>query len=206
MPRPQSADESSLVLIHGYAVDTPDWEPVVWGDPFAGELGRVPAGLFEALRRPRSRVLFGSAQGAPGGVSEAEYTLSVARERAVELVFVFAPLLNASPADVRAYLDKILGEGALTTQTALNTKEEVSEAAAICSRDAYDELVLVSSPNHLPRCLAEALAVADAKGDNALRKSLRVRASDTDYGGGAASSTRVLDGVPGNSQPAGPRS
>lgn len=149
------------VLVHGCHCGAAEWERVVYGDPAAGLLGRIPTALLAAAQCDATTLIFGTgASTHENGLAEAEATLALARER--------CPLLSRDFPDHFAHVDlERLGrllERAIADTRSSSTTTELREAAARFRRLGCTRLLLVSSPTHLPRVLRDAPSALQAEG------------------------------------------
>ena len=138
------------VLIHGHHCDTPNFEEVMWGSP-PKRLGRGPAALKAAMDLDAAVLAFGTG-GAKSGGSEA----------APDLVH---GMMSDNASGLETF-DAFAGEGR-RAETFLrervrfappsrNSATEIEAVKEVMRAEECDGLVLVSSPDHLPRCLRDA--------------------------------------------------
>lgn len=134
----------TAVLIHGYNVNEPDWEWVVWGKPQDGILGRAARGLEIACANDADLLYIGGGGSHKDGKSEAEVTYVYMRDNLDQLVA--QNVCNEGDAGhmllERVHIDK----------RSRNTFEEIVNFMNVCYRRDIMRLILVSSPFHGPRC------------------------------------------------------
>ncbi len=144
---------ATAILIHGCHLQAEAWEHIVWGDPKHGVLGRVPKGLQLAEKHAASLIFWGTGASQKDGKKESEYTYDYALQHIHELDDV----LKHGFAGYDAYeIQELLGKKSRLDLETQNTTDEIAAAAAFCKERRIDELILVSSPTHIARCLQEA--------------------------------------------------
>ena len=84
------------IVVHGCHCGAEGWERIVWGDPHAGALGRVPMALRLALRETDScvvAILFGTgaSEHPETGLLEGQATLALAKARCCRWSRVLRP-------------------------------------------------------------------------------------------------------------------
>ena len=179
------------ILVHGCHLQADGWESIVWGDP-PHQLGRLPhAALLAWEERESLRcVCFGTgASQTAVGELEGAYTLRILLERLPRLAEFSAIREAGVPLDE---LGRLLRRVAVAEVVSQNTVQEVREgltrfAAAGCKR-----AVLVSSPTHLPRCLACACNVMEQDAE-LFEGSLWASPSDTSYQDSTAADVVVVE-------------
>ena len=138
----------TAVLVHGFHLQAEEWEAVVFGE--GKQLGRVPKGILEAIKRDASLIIFGTgASHTAEGVKEGQYILNQALTNKLE------DLARRAGKTARA-LAEYLKRVALVDTRSLNTFDEIAGAMEVCRREKISELVLVSSPDHIGRCVTYA--------------------------------------------------
>lgn len=166
----------TAIVVHGYHCQARGWDEVVWGDPSAQLLGRIPQAALLAweARDELSTFICGTgASQAADGKFEADAM--------VALLFERLPAMQAfdqfRDVDLEA-LAALLHRTVVTNTESLNTEQEVRFALTRLRRDNVRRAVLVSSPTHVPRCLRDACAIARELGYDG---SIRACACDTSW-------------------------
>jgi len=137
------------ILVHGCHLQADGWEDIVWGAPPL-RMGRLPQAVLLAWEESAQVVLLGTgASFSSTGMVEGEFTLQYLLSHLDEL-HDFEALRHIPLEEVQRLVKKI----AVAETKSQNTAEEVLAgfhefAARKCTR-----AILVSSPTHLPRCLA----------------------------------------------------
>jgi uncharacterized SAM-binding protein YcdF (DUF218 family) len=150
----------TAVVVLGYDPRGVNWERVVWGDPQARLLGRVPQGVLIAVRFEAQLIILGSGEvnGADGPRAKGEDPVAALERRLLDLARFGGPLAELSPEALRRdVLPLCVGES-----TARNTRDELRRALALCALRGCDTVVLVSSPTHVPRCIRDACSLLEA--------------------------------------------
>lgn len=144
------------VLIHGYHLQAPDfrhWEEVMWGRP-PDLLGRISKGVLLALEQNARLVLVGSGGSELGGKKSGE----IARDYLFGHFFKLEKFhaYNAiDMAEAFRLISRILRP--LTDPT--KTEEEIRFAGEIFHGAGIRKICLVSSPDHISRCIRDALKI-----------------------------------------------
>lgn len=155
------------ILIHGCNLHIENWRHVAWGDP-PHRTGRIVQGmLVAALHDPEVIVMGTGASQEPFHFSEhpeeehplpeAEYSLRYLRQffddlgRFEPVRRILADRADPSVASLRPLLDRIQ----LDTRSR-NTTEEIENASAVFLQRDVEQVILVSSPSHVVRCLRDA--------------------------------------------------
>jgi hypothetical protein len=171
------------VLIHGCHLQAEEWENIVWGDPARKVLGRVPAALSLLLKEPIDLFYWGTGASRKDGLLESEYTINYARDHMDELT----DLIGLGQAGISDYLQK----ASFVDRETQNTTEEIRRAAMVCREQGIDQLILVSSPTHIARCLQEAMKL---RADGVLRDiDVFATASDTCFAGSTPGDVVVME-------------
>ena len=135
------------VLIHGCHLEAEGWERIVFGE--GDQLGRVPVGLAEAVNRNAKLIFWGSGGSvSKDGLKESEYTYAKVFAKLEHL----ARQVDRSPAE----LAKFVKEVSFLDTKSKNTEQEIKAALRQCRARGIKELILISSPTHIARCLQEA--------------------------------------------------
>ncbi len=158
----------SGVVIHGCNLHIENWRHVAWGDP-PHRPGRIPQGVLEAVRFDAAVIVmgtgasrepfhFGTDPDADVELVEAEYSLRYLQEFFDELGG-FGPLretLGAADSEsFSGYRQTVLDRIELDLESR-NTIEEIENASNIFLQHDIEQVILVSSPSHIVRCLRDA--------------------------------------------------
>jgi len=176
-------------LVFGCHLQTDGWESIVWGIA-PDQLGRLPRAALLAWeeRSTVRKICFGTgASSTTDEILEGEYTLSYLLSRIPRLAefraFEGVPLEE---------LEMLLKRVCVAETSSKSTDEEASHGLGVLAEAGCTRVTLISSPTHLPRCLASAMAVAER--EPALRTlSLWASPSDTCYEGFSASDVAVVE-------------
>ena len=136
------------------------WETIVWGQP-PTLLGRLPHAALLAWeeRQDLACVCFGTGASAlADGMLESEVTLALLFDR-IHLLREFDAFRHVPINELEVLLKRVTNAD-ITSQ---NTAEEVREGLKRFEAMGIQRAVLVSSPTHLPRCLAVACALHEAE-------------------------------------------
>ena len=157
------------ILVHGCNLRAENWRFVAWGDP-PHQLGRIPQGIVTALRWGAERIVFGTGAsrkkfqfGPPElrrEMVEAEYSLEYLKLHQDELL-LFQPIrdwMETAGADSSKLLGEIVERIELDTESR-NTYEEIERAGNVFLNHQLDQIILVSSPTHVVRCLRDATEI-----------------------------------------------
>lgn len=154
-----SAAKSTLgIHVHGCHVDADGFDSVVWGSP-PERLGRLPHAALLAWEERDNLACITMGTGASRtveGVLEGDHALALLLERLPQLVGFHA--FRDVPLDELELLLRRTGSSETSSE---NTSQEVRSALQHFEAMGVKRAVLVSSPTHLPRCLACACAVAE---------------------------------------------
>lgn len=159
---PPTAERSAAttgILVHGCHLEADGWEAIVWGDPARNLLGRLPHAALLAWEERHSlrRVVCGTgASQAADGRTEAEVTIDLLWSRFDRLAE-----FDAFRSVDLAALCRLLRAVVRAETRSQNTAEEVTSALGAFRSEGVRKAILVSSPTHLPRCLACAGRVAE---------------------------------------------
>ena len=190
------AKKKSGVLVHGCNLHTYNWKRIVWGKP-PHELGRVPKGIFIALYEEAEAMVFGTGASEKNGLLEADATAQLMWEKFDDLkefeIFQthFPDLKDQAFRDhCRTRIESILK----IENTAQNTVDEVTKAGHVFKDHGIEQIVLVSSPTHLPRCLRDASVAFDNDPElSHFRYWLSASPSITSYMGRSAADVAVFE-------------
>ena len=181
IPIPSYAIENTCILIHGCFLQTEEWENIMFGTE--ANLGRVPIGIEEAINKHASLIFWGSGGSEKEGVIESQYIFNQAIGPHLHIL---AHHMQKEPEDLRSYLDKI----SFLDFNAHNTLEEVSLAIDECLLRGIQELILISSPTHIARCLQEACKLKEQRH---LKMRIYARASDTCFAHSTAKDVTIFE-------------
>lgn len=144
------------VVVLGYdPAGGANWDRVVYGDPSAGLLGRVPQGVLLAARFSAELLVLGS--GEVGGAYAADDPVAMLARKLPEMSAFGGTLARTD--DLLAKVLPIC----VSVRGAPNTHEEIRRALALCAARGMNTLVLVSSSTHAPRCLRDACALLEVE-------------------------------------------
>ena len=162
------------VIVHGCNLQIENWRHVAWGDP-PDRLGRIPQGMLVASQIDADVIVFGTGASSKPfqfgdhpddetPVLEAEYSLRYL-EQYFDRLTHFEPLAKqlgeaGSPAfeEIR---ERLLSRVILDLKSR-NTIDEITNATDIFLEHQVEQVVLVSSPSHIVRCLRDAAAIYSA--------------------------------------------
>lgn len=140
----------TAVAMHGCHVYARDWERIIWGDPKRMIFGRAAKAIHLAWYKDAEMISFSTGASEKDGKKEAqliyEYALGHIEDMTASIT-----------ADSMA-LRKWLQEKHILDIESLNTADEMQYLARNCTNRTIEELYLVSSPWHIPRCYANACA------------------------------------------------
>ena len=188
--------KKSGVLVHGCNLHTYQWKRIVWGKP-PNELGRVPKGIFIALHEEADVMVFGTGASEKDGLLEADATALLMWDKFDDLqkfsVFEthFPDLKDQAFRDqCRTRIESILK----IENTSQNTVDEVTRAGHIFKDHDVEQIILVSSPTHLPRCLRDACVAFDNDWElSHFRYWLSASPSITGYMGRSAADVAIFE-------------
>lgn len=159
----------TAVLIHGLHVDSKDWEHLVWGDPRAGQLGRAARGIVEAANSYARLIFWGTGASQKDGLKESEYTKRLALSRLDELMSHIHTFTDVEV--LRQYVESV----SFTDTVTQNTAQEAKAALVRCREIDIEQMTMVSTPSHLPRCFRDARKAAKELG-----MTIKLYATDAD--------------------------
>lgn len=174
------------ILVHGCHLTADGWTEIVWGRP-PHELGRLPHAVLLAVEENASVVVFGTGASELDGVKESQYTYNYLMKHWDELKQFEA--LEHVDLDSALALMKEIHHLDLTTQ---NTDQEAREGLRAMTEKKCHHAILVSSPTHLPRCLAAACKVVETE-KTVFSGPIYASPSDTCYAGFRASDVVVVE-------------
>ena len=146
-------DSRTGVLIHGLNLETEGWKDLVWGTP-PDSVGRLPRGVAVAIQHRAAVIVLGSGGSEIDGKLEAEYTRDFLMEHFSELA-QFSLFQGIEVESSQPQIEEMLQ---IETRSR-NTYQELKFAAEVFKAFEVSNVVLVSSPTHLPRCLRDACIV-----------------------------------------------
>ncbi len=177
------------ILVHGCHLEADEWESIVWGLP-PHQLGRLPHAVLLAWqdRHTITQIVCGTgASQAPDGRLEGQFTVDFLFSNLGRLhefsVFEAVPLVE---------LEQLLRRTVIAECESKNTVEEVRAALHHFEAAGVGRAVLVSSPTHLPRCLACACRVEEDE-PSLFGGSVWASPSDTSYRSYGASDVVVVE-------------
>ncbi len=195
------------VLVHGCNLNIENWRYVAWGDP-PDALGRIPQGLLSAFEFEAEKIIFGTGASKKTfrlGDSDQSGKVLLEAEYSLEYLTVhfdnlrkFSAWQKAVPAthDDQAWSElkaSLLNKIELDT-VSQNTVEELKHAAKIFDSNGIEQIVLVSSPSHIVRCLRDAATVFATEGKfGKFSNHLFAVPSNTCYEGTRASDVVVIE-------------
>ena len=177
------------ILVHGCHLEADSWEDIVWGVP-PHQLGRLPHAALLAWeeREHIKRVVCGTgASVAKDGRLEGQYTVDLLFDRMSRLR-EFEAFADVPQAQLEALLRRVV----VAETTTQNTIEEVQCGLKLLAEVHCHKAVLVSSPTHLPRCLACACRV-EAEQPDLFHGSVWASPSDTSYQNFSAGDVVVVE-------------
>lgn len=188
-PTPRAAPEdngTAGILVHGCHLLADGWENLVWGNP-PHALGRLPHAVLLAWEESAGAVVFGTGASERDGKKESEVTLQYLWDHFAELA-QFDALKNVPLVEAEKMMRRI---AVLDTETQ-NTDQEVRNGLKVMAEHKCRSAILVSSPTHLPRCLACACKVVGAEPE-LFTKPVYASPSDTCYEGASASDVVIVE-------------
>lgn len=174
------------ILVHGCHLMADGWEHIVWGNP-PHELGRVPHAVLLAWEEKASVVIFGTGASEKDGLKESEVTVQYMYDHWADLA-KFDALKNIPLDEAMKMMRRIT----VVDRETQNTDQEVRNGLQVMAQKKCTHAVLVSSPTHLPRCLACACKVAGAEPE-LFTGPMYASPSDTCYEGASASDVVVIE-------------
>lgn len=169
------------VLVHGCNLNIENWRHVAWGDP-PGQLGRIPQGILVAHQFNADTIVFGTgasskefrlgrqhngdaaSEDSNGGrkLLEAEYSLEYLRQHfdSLRTFKAFQESIPETSSDQEwAKLRESLLSRIVLDIESQNTIEEIKSAAELFLEAGIQQVILVSSPSHVVRCLRDATSI-----------------------------------------------
>ena len=168
----QTIDEKGggyAVAIHGCHLQADEWRNIVFGEE--EKWGRVPTGVLAALEHQATLVYWGTGASSidtpSGKMLEGEYTFSQSLGPELEKI---SARVGKSAKELHAYLSRV----SVVNRDSKNTAEEVSAAIRECQARGIKNLILVSSPTHIARCLQTACIFAENARNQAKRAAAQL--------------------------------
>lgn len=154
----------SAIIVHGYHLESPRWEEIVWGDVTTQRLGRLPQAALLAWEQRDELAAFicgtGASRTADGTLLEAEATIALLFEKLPTLLEF--DCFHGVDLD---RLEELLRRTVVADTASTNTESECRFALDLLTRRGdVQRATFVSSPTHMPRCLRDACAAAQAVG------------------------------------------
>jgi hypothetical protein len=179
------------VLVHGCHLQADGWEEIVWGFP-PERLGRLPQAVLLGFEEKADVIVFGTgASVAADGRLEGQYTLDTLLERLPRL-HEFQALRRFPLVALQDFVRRV----AIAELQSQNTIQEVRAAFDIFRERNLGRAFLVSSPTHLPRCLAcacQAVAEDEREGQPTFNGEIHASPSETCYKGFQAADVVVVE-------------
>lgn len=173
-----------------------DWHYVMWGDAQKQLVGRIPMALWTARVLRAKHILWSTGCTRLGdGIWEAEHCYAVAEDSYTQL---FKHFPNRFPrgmlwASERSYREWLHRTAVFDTESH-NTMTSLEEAMLILKKLVRRDKAFihcVSSSNHVPRVLRDAIVAFNLDGSGSV--TLSAVPAETTYGGKPASATIVRD-------------
>ena len=144
------------VLIHGYNVFEENWLSVVWKNQteMGAKMGRLPKGVLTALQLNAELIVFGTGASEKDGKIEATWMRDYLLDHFSELR-EFPDFKKIDLGKARKEIEEI---SKLETQST-NTLEELYYAGKIFKESGVELIFLVSSPDHISRCIRDSYSV-----------------------------------------------
>lgn len=173
------------VLIPGYHLKADQWEKVVFGEIENKRLGRVSTAIEEAIKRKAAFIFWGAGGSeTETGLKESQYTYQQATGPKLKQL---AWHVKQDPDELYKYLQRV----SFIETSAKDTAAEIKSAVQECEMRGIKELILVSSPTHLPRCMKEAALLKEQNPE--LSITFYGRASDTCFANTHAADVTIIE-------------
>lgn len=148
------------VLVHGYDVILPtNWVEVVWWDRYR-RLGRLPQGAKVIFETNPQLVVFGTGASEKDGKIEA----AIMRDYLLDYFLELAILPDFLGVNLEKLRERIRQISRLEIHSK-NTIEEILYAAYLFKEAGVERIIMVSSPDHTPRCGKEAFLIFSREKD-----------------------------------------
>ncbi len=172
------------ILCHGRYLQAINWELHQFGHPEVG-LGQILKTCLLANQKSPEVIVFGTGASEKDGIKEADYTIRYMLEHfdALKSFPQFAGL------DIQNLREYMVSHSVSETKSQ-NTKEEIARASEIFANRGIEEAILVSNPDHIPRCfqLAHDFAQSNKPGFYFLAAQ-----SDIGYNGTPRITSRIIE-------------
>ncbi len=156
------------VIIHGCNLQAENWRHVAWGDP-PHQTGRIPQGVLAARQFEAEVIVLGTGasrkafQFGPETIDdrpllECEYSMKYLQQYFDDLAQfdVIQQQLGAAGSESFEAAKQIILDQIVLDREAKNTEEEIENACELFLERGIRQVVLVSSPSHIVRCLRDA--------------------------------------------------
>lgn len=192
------------ILVHGPHLQAKGWDRLAWGEP-PHLMGRIPKAIQMYIRLRAEVLYFGTGASEKDGIKEGQYMFNTLLERRQLLgdFEVLEYLKRMGGLDIRtpAMSPPVIYAGTqaevVIDTVSQNTAEELIGAAEAFLARGVSEVVLVSSPTHVLRCLRDAQAIYnDPQYEGRYRRfaqSLLAAPTDTCYEGADYRSTVIFE-------------
>ena len=179
----------TAILLHNLHPLAKEWNNDMWGDPSAKKLGRIPKALALLRQFEAELLIMGGAsiEHPESGMNLAEHLARYIERRWDEL-----SLFEEFAGWHLTNLNDRFASARDVSLSANNTREEIAGALGMCAVRGINQLVLVSSPSHTPRCLRDADSL---RLENPAWRRIDVLAASSDayYAGGDADQTVIIE-------------
>lgn len=145
-------NDSTAVLIHGCHREAKNWDDIVFGEN--DRFGRVPTGINEAIKKNAQLIIWGSGLPDKNGIHESQYIYDLSIGDKLEKL---SSKIKWDPNTLKNHLTRI----SYLDFESKNTTEEIRVALEKCKECKIKNLILISSPTHLPRCLQQACIIQE---------------------------------------------
>lgn len=181
------------LIIHGYGLYQSDWQTVMWGDLEQGLLGRVPMGLLIAYKRRPDLIIWNTGSTEKDGLREADYIFKYTLEHLKDLPSQFVEFQDVDTVDIARNL---LSVSTIEDQS-MRTSQALEFAIPYLTKDGsplYEEVVHVSSKNHVLRVLRDAIDLWwEQRG---LKIITSAYPAETGYSRGTAGEVQITELIP----------
>jgi len=162
------------IHVHGCHLQADGWHEICWGHP-PDKMGRIPQAVLLAAEENAKVLIFGTgASVSAEGVLEGQYTLNYLMHNLPKL-HEFDSLKRFD----LTTLENLVRRISMAELESQNTVQEVKAAFRIWASKGVSRGFLVSSPTHLPRCLACACEAHDT--ETSFTGALYACPSETSY-------------------------
>ncbi len=175
------------ILCHGRHVLAKNWELHQWGDNEKGLLGQICKTVLLAHQENPETVVFGTGASEKDGLKESEYTIRYMLEHFGDL----ASYPQFKGVDLEA-LRSFMFTHSVPEKRSQNTYEELKNSMDIFSVHSIDRLIIVSNPDHIPRCMQLAHQVYHELKPTGLEQLFAAQ-SDIGYNGTIKTTSRIVE-------------